>query len=87
MTSIVKFFKTSLKWKQTIYNSFMDDGTDLDKDTEDVIKSNFKSYRPYIESCVKTTDLVRHKINLAWNCGIKLSFFTDSCRLFINSCM
>lgn len=34
------------------------DDTDLDKATEAEIKSNFKSYRPYIESSVKTMDLL-----------------------------
>ena len=34
------------------------DNADLDNVTEAEIDSNFKSYRPYIESCVKTIDLL-----------------------------
>ena len=45
------FFDTFLKRRSGC-------GTDLDEVTEHVIRSNFKSYRPYIESCVKTIDLL-----------------------------
>lgn len=59
MTDDEKQVSRSVKQQDTdVYINMEENSAEVEDVTEEEIESNFTSYRPYIESCIKLLDLI-----------------------------